>query len=93
MKRNWHLLGTATVNQNGGVTLPAGVRKTRSLNTGDKVVWFEDEEGSVFIVSEYEYRQFLATVDTSELITHHLEILGITETKDAQISHIKSKKK
>ncbi len=91
MKTNWQLIGTAKVNQNGGITLPSTIRKKKSLDTGDQVAWMQDEDGQILLISEYEYRQLLAKLEPGKLIMHHLETLGFDEQDEVQIPTIKHK--
>ncbi len=93
MKKNWRPLGIAKINQNGGVTLPAELRKEKSLKTGNKVLWFQDTEDHVILVSEFEYRQLLADANPSELIMLHLETLGLSEPANAEISEMEKNRK
>ena len=92
MKKNMRVIGAATINQNGGITVPAEVRKAKDLNQRDKVVWLRDEAGYVFILSEREYTQMLESADHRELVTQNLKALGLGKTRYADVSEIKQKK-
>ncbi len=92
--KEYRTIGSATVNQNGGVSLPASIRREKRLRAGDKVVWLEVDD-YIVIVGESEYRQMLsatATTNPSALVEHHLEMMGLNETEDPPVRNMKEEK-